>query len=100
LKQHLGQYYKFYVEVNVANYREQVIEKLQRQAMIAARRAHKNQESVELPIMNALERKIVHTTLAQDTFVKTTSFGKDPNRYIIIELREGVEQRPKRENKE
>ncbi|MGL5382737.1 MAG: RNA-binding cell elongation regulator Jag/EloR [Culicoidibacterales bacterium] len=97
VKQHLGKYCKFYVELNVANYREQVIEKLQRQAMIAARKAHKSQEPVELPVMTALERKIIHTTLAQDAFVKTTSAGKEPNRYVVIELREDVEQRPKRE---
>lgn len=97
LKQHLGKYFKFYVELNVANYREQMIEKMQRQAMIMARKAHKEQQAITLPPMNAFERKIIHTTLAQDAFVKTLSIGQEPNRQIIIELRDDVEQRPNRE---
>lgn len=97
LKQHLGKYYKFYVELNVANYREQLVEKMQRQAMIMARKAHKDQQAVALPPMNAFERKIIHTTLSQDAFVKTVSVGQEPQRHIVIELRDDVEQRPMRE---
>ena len=97
LKQHLGKYFKFYVELNVANYREKMIEKMQRQAMIMARKAHKEQQPMTLPPMNAFERKVIHTALAQDNFVKTISVGQEPNRYIVIELRDDVEQRPKRE---
>lgn len=97
LKQHLGKYYKFYVELNIGDYRQQVIERLERQAHIMARRVHKEQKAMVFPPMNASERKIIHTALANDAFVKTLSMGSEPKRYISIELREDVMQRPKRD---
>ncbi len=97
LKNHLGEFMRLYVELNIANYREQEIAKLQRQARILARKVHKEQQAAQFEPMSSSARKIIHNELAHDQFVQTRSVGKEPNRYVQIILRPDVEQRPQRE---
>jgi spoIIIJ-associated protein len=49
-----------------------------------ADRAKKQQKRVYLEPMSALERRIVHMALAEDTGIETHSEGEDPNRRIVI----------------
>ena len=37
--------------------------------------------------MNSYERRIIHTSLANDNYVKTESEGEEPNRYVVIKLK-------------
>ena len=38
--------------------------------------------------MNSYERRIIHTTLAEDNRVRTESEGEEPNRYVVIKPKE------------
>ena len=38
--------------------------------------------------MNSYERRIVHNTLSNNKYVYTESIGEEPNRYVVIKLKE------------
>ena len=38
--------------------------------------------------MNSYERRIVHSALADDKYVYTESIGEEPNRKVVIKLKE------------
>lgn len=49
--------------------------------------------SVKLEPMNANERRIIHTALADNDKVTTVSNGKDPYRYVTIMLKDAIDKR-------
>ena len=65
------------ISIDVGGYRERRNRHLQEQAEQAARQAKQTGEPVVLPPMNALERRIVHMALADDTEVDTESINHD-----------------------
>lgn len=72
------------VVVDINNYRtdrEAIIVDL---ARAAARRAVASREAVQLPAMNAYERRLVHAELAAHPDIKTESVGEGKNRYVIV----------------
>lgn len=78
-KQNLGK-----VVVDVNNYRlkrEWLISEL---AQAAARKAIATKQEVELPPMNAYERRLVHTELATRPDIKTESAGEGKERRVVI----------------
>ncbi len=51
-----------------------------------ASKAKKLRKDIILDPMNSYERRIIHTALQADDYVKTRSEGTEPNRKVIIFL--------------
>jgi spoIIIJ-associated protein len=72
------------VEIDAAGYRERRREQLEQQAEEAAEKALGEESAVDLPAMNAAERRIVHQYLRDREDVDTHSEGDEPRRYLVI----------------
>jgi spoIIIJ-associated protein len=72
----------FFVDIN--DQRTKQIKDLQAKAIVMAERARSFQYDVELSPMNAYERLIVHTTLAESPNIKTESRGEGRGRRVVI----------------
>ena len=72
------------VEIDAAGYRERRREQLEQQAEEAADKALSDEAPVDLPAMNAAERRIVHQYLRDREDVDTHSEGDEPRRYLVI----------------
>ncbi len=70
--------------IDVNGYRKKRAETLTSLARKLARNSAKTGKVVELEPMSALERRIIHTALMDDTFVKTESVGEGKFRHINI----------------
>ena len=77
----------FKVLIDIENYRSKREESLIRYANKVAREVAKTRKSKKLDYMNPYERRIVHSTLQNDKFVKTYSEGVDPYRRLVIEYK-------------
>ena len=71
-----------YVDVN--NYRREREKIILELAKAAARKATMTKSEVKLPVMNAYERRLIHTELATRPDVKTESTGEKSERCVII----------------
>ncbi|MDR0847082.1 MAG: protein jag [Lactobacillales bacterium] len=76
---------KIIVNVNVGDYREKRERILTRLAKDAARDAKYDRKIVKLEPMPSFERRIVHAVLSEDSYIKTSSQGQEPNRYVVVE---------------
>lgn len=72
------------IVVNCENYRERREETLIALAKKLEEKATSMRRDVILEPMSPFERRIIHTALAESQTVKTTSDGKEPNRYVVI----------------
>jgi len=72
------------VVVDCENYREKREETLKNLAKRLAEKAVKQGRDVALEPMNPYERRVIHSTLAENEEVTTTSEGKEPNRHVVI----------------
>jgi spoIIIJ-associated protein len=72
------------VTVDAAGYRERRRATLEGIALQGAERALRG-ERVALEPMTSVERKVVHERLKELAGVQTSSFGTEPNRYVVIE---------------
>ncbi|MDE7440397.1 MAG: protein jag [Clostridia bacterium] len=72
------------VIVDCENYRAQREETLKNLAEKLAAKAVEKGRKLNLEPMTPYERRIIHSTLANNTEVKTISEGKEPNRYIAV----------------
>jgi len=72
------------VEIDAAGYRERRREQLEQQAEEAAEKALSDESAIDLPAMNAAERRIVHQYLRDREDVDTHSEGDEPRRYLVI----------------
>jgi spoIIIJ-associated protein len=72
------------VVVDAAGYRERRRAALTSLAQRCARRAVETGEPVYLEPMSAVERKVVHEYLKDESGVETRSEGTEPQRYVII----------------
>ncbi len=70
--------------VDVAGYRQQRIEKIEKLAMQKADDARILGEPVDLMPMSASDRRVVHTVLGKFDDITTESFGEDFERYVRI----------------
>lgn len=77
------------VVVNAENYRQKRETTLEQLAIRLAGKVYKTKKSVRLEPMNPYERKVIHTTLQDDSRVSTKSEGEEPYRRVIIEVRRG-----------
>ncbi len=82
LKEHLS------IIIDVGNYKEKRVKSIEILAKRLAREAHKTKTEVTMDSMNSYERRIVHSVLADDKFVYTESIGEEPNRKVVIKLKE------------
>jgi spoIIIJ-associated protein len=74
----------FRVSLDVNQYRAMKNEGLRELARKAAREAVLKKKPVELPAMNAYERRVVHSELALRPDVMTESSGEEPNRRVVV----------------
>lgn len=72
------------VTVDCQNYRAQREKTLTDLANKLAKKANDTGRKVKLEPMNPYERRIIHAALLNSETVKTTSEGKEPNRYVVI----------------
>lgn len=75
------------VTVDSENYRAKREDSLRRLALRMANRAQKTGRRVVLEPMNPYERRVLHTTLQNHPAVTTHSEGEEPNRHVVITLR-------------
>ena len=84
LKEHLS------IVIDVGNYKEKRVKSIEALAKRLAREAHKTKTEVTMDSMNSYERRIVHSVLADDKYVYTESIGEEPNRCVVIKLKEEI----------
>lgn len=76
---------------NYKNKRENTLKLL---AERTAARAVRENHDIKLEPMNANERRIIHSALSEHYKVETESMGNEPNRYVVVKLK----NRKNREN--
>ena len=77
-----------YVVLDVENYKDKKVMHLERLAKNIAREVAQTGVEVKLESMNSYERRIVHSILSQNKKVCTISEGEEPNRYIVVRLKD------------
>ncbi|MBR2350320.1 MAG: protein jag [Clostridia bacterium] len=87
------------VSLDAENYRGRRKETLSRLAERLAHKCHKFGRRVELEPMNPFERRVIHTTLQNDRFVRTESEGEGRFRHVVILPKEEVKRERKPQNK-
>lgn len=70
--------------VDVGGYKEQRRRQLEILATKTAKEVARTRQKVRLAKMNAYERRVIHTKLADWRDVTTESEGEEPNRYVVI----------------
>lgn len=73
---------KFYIDTE--DYHSKKIRKIKEMSLTMANRAKTFKRNVELGPMTSYERMVVHSTLADEPFIKTESEGEGRFRRIII----------------
>ena len=74
--------------IDVGNYKEKRAKSIEYLAKRLAREAYKTKTEITMDSMNSSERRIVHSVLADDKYVYTESIGEEPNRKVVIKLKE------------
>lgn len=74
--------------IDVGNYKEKRAKNIEHLAKKLAREVYKTKVEVKMDSMNSYERRIVHEVLANDKYVYTESVGEEPNRCVVIKLKE------------
>ena len=80
------------VTLDTENYRAKREDSLRRLAQRMANRAQKTGRKVVLEPMNPYERRVLHTALQSSTVVTTHSEGEEPNRRVVITLKNQPER--------
>lgn len=80
------------VSIDAEDYRARRKETLTRLAERLAHKCHKTNKEVELEPMNPFERRVIHTALQNDKFVKTESRGEGRYRHVVILPKEWVKK--------
>jgi spoIIIJ-associated protein len=71
-----------YIDIN--NYRKDREDLIIKLAKASAKKAATTKQEVEMPSMNAYERRIVHSELAMHPDLKTESTGEGKQRRVVI----------------
>ena len=74
----------FVIALDVENYKDKKVSRIERLAKQTAREVAKTKVPVKLENMNAYERRIVHNILTDFKGVTTKSEGEEPNRHVVI----------------
>ena len=78
--------YKFVLDVS--EYKQKREWNLEKMAKRIAREVAKSGVEAKLDPMNSYERRIIHNTLGNNKKVYTESIGEEPNRCVVIKLKE------------
>ena len=89
LAKEVGDEYKIILDIE--NYKEKKISNLERTAKRIAREVARTKVEAKLDRMNSYERRIVHNALSKNKYVYTESVGEEPNRCVVIKLKEETE---------
>ncbi len=76
------------IYIDVADYKRKRKETLEQLANNLSKKVYKTKRRHKLEPMSRFERKIIHNTLQDNEYVKTYSEGVDPNRYIVIDIKQ------------
>lgn len=76
------------VIVDIENYRKKREETLVRLANRLADRVVRYKKNIVLEPMNPFERRIIHSSLQDNKYVETYSIGDEPNRKVVITLKQ------------
>ncbi len=87
------------LEVDISGYRDRRIDTLTRLAKRMADRVVEENKRLKLEPMSARERRIIHTTLKNHAQVTTYSVGSDPERRVVIDLK-NARRRHKKPNRQ
>lgn len=79
---------KLSILLDVENYKQKKEKNIEYLAKKTAREVAKTKVEVTMDSMNSYERRIVHSVLADDKYVYTESIGEEPNRKVVIKLKE------------
>ena len=79
---------KYKIIIDIENYKEKRLITIERLAKKVAREVKNTKVEAKLDPMNSYERRIVHNVLTNNKFVYTESEGEEPNRYVVIKLKE------------
>lgn len=74
----------FAISLDVENYKDKKIARIERLAKQTAKEVVKTKVDAHLENMNAYERRIVHNILTNFKGVNTKSEGEEPNRHVVI----------------
>ncbi|HSW58368.1 MAG TPA: RNA-binding cell elongation regulator Jag/EloR [Dehalococcoidales bacterium] len=72
------------VIIDVDNYKKRRLEELRAMALNVAEQVKARKNTIRLEPMPAYERRIIHTTLANDTEVVTESTGEGESRKVVV----------------
>ncbi|MDZ5254877.1 RNA-binding cell elongation regulator Jag/EloR [Clostridium sp. LIBA-8841] len=75
------------VVLDTENYRQKREETLKRLANKIAYKVRKSGKNLKLEPMNPYERRVIHSELQNNDFVKTFSEGEEPYRRVVVELK-------------
>ena len=75
------------VKLDTENYRKRRKDTLENLAKNIAFKVKKTRKPVALEPMNPYERRIIHSALQNNKFVKTTSEGEEPYRHVVVMLK-------------
>lgn len=79
-----GEFSYMSVNIDTEDYRERRKKALENLAINLSKKVRNTNKSVVLEPMNPYERRIIHSKLQNDRFVKTYSEGEEPFRYVVI----------------
>lgn len=79
---------KLSIVLDVENYKEKRVKNIEYLAKKTAKEVAKTKVEAKMDSMNSYERRIVHSILADDKYVYTESIGEEPNRCVVIKLKE------------
>jgi len=78
------------VKIDTENYRERRKETLENLAKNVAFKVKRTRRPFALEPMNPYERRIIHSALQNDKYVTTHSEGEEPNRKVVVTLKDDV----------
>ncbi len=81
------------VSIDIENYRQKREDALVKLADRLAERVVRYRKNVTLEPMNPYERRIIHSTLQNNRLIETHSVGEEPNRKVVITLKQGMSGR-------
>lgn len=88
------------VVVDSNNYKARREDTLKILAERTAARAVRENQDIRLEPMSANERRIIHSALADSDRVETESKGNEPNRYVVIKLKNKKKNTNENQNRE
>ncbi len=88
------------VVVDSNNYKSRREDTLKILAERTAARAVRENQDIRLEPMSANERRIIHSALADSDCVETESKGNEPNRYVVIKLKNKKKNTNENQNRE